>query len=157
MAGGDNEWWEGRTTIGAYEIKSPIKYKYVGNYLRDLQEGRLDPKKKVIDDTFVYLWDDLDESWRVDDEWSQTENTTTWILLPRRVYLVVRVKKDLGETKYHVAAYCYKVDKDGNAMKLNAADFYAKSRDEGLERAQTIDCDELFMEEEEKYGEEEEE
>jgi hypothetical protein len=156
MASDNNEWWEGETTIGVYKIKSPSKYRYTGDYLRDMQEGTIDPKKEEIDDTIVYWWDDFDESWRVDDAWSQTQNSVTWVLLPRREYMVVRVKKKLGETEYHVAAYCYMVDKDGYAMKLKAADFYAKSRDEGLDRAQKINCNELFMEEEEKYGKEEE-
>jgi hypothetical protein len=151
--------WERRITIGAYEITGPSKYRYRGDYLKDMQEKTFDPKKEEIDDTVVYWWDDLDESWRVDDAWSQNQGSVTWVLLPRRVYLAVRVKKDLGESKYHVTAYCYKVPRDGYATRLMAADFYAKSRSEGLDRAQKIDCDKLFAEEEfgELFEEEEEE
>ena len=73
----------------------------------------------------------------------------TWRLKPG-TYLVVRLKKDLDENKYHIMAYCYKVNEDGTAIKKQAADIHEsfwsiESAQRYVQRMKDkIDCEEYF-------------
>ena len=72
-----------------------------------------------------------------------------WRLKPG-IYLVVRLKKDLDENKYHIMAYCYKVNEDGTAIKKQAADIHEsfwsiQSAQDYVHRMKDkIDCEEYF-------------
>ena len=112
--------WEGREKPDSeYEIVRPHVWVFHKEKGQILAEG--------VDKTMVYLQENgksleilpggkviIAKEVRVDED--------VWKLARGKTYLVVRVRKGPIDDKYHVMAFCYKVNEDGSVVKKKVYD-----------------------------------
>ena len=129
-----------------YEIEHTFKWIDIGRNGKSVMKevDMMDVYRQENGKTSAELMPDFEES-----EWKEIgASIQRWRLEPG-TYLVVRLKKEPGETDYRVMAYCYRVNEDGTAIKKevinkSVSPFYTDAWDYARGLRNEINCEEYF-------------